>query len=317
MPSFPPSSHPRIDAHQHVFWHGLNADDLVEDMDAHAIGLAWLLTWEIPDSPLNPDRQRFTRMLNPQRVRGDGSHPGIILDDLLAAQSAYPNRFLLGYCPNPELPNAAELFETACEMHGVRICGEWKFRMLIDDPRSLELFRAAGRQGAPVILHLDVPYLPGAEGPAYHPFWYGGTVANLERALIACPETVFIGHAPGFWRAISGDEAKADSAYPKGTVLPGGQVDRLLSDYPNLYADLSAGSALIALKRDQSFTLDFFQRHADRLLFARDYYGGDLLDFLGTLNLTETVQRKVFYENALKLVPPDAVRKKRDIFRLS
>ncbi len=30
--------------------------------------------------------------------------------------------------------------------------------------------------------------------------------------------------------------------YPKGPVTPGGLTDRYLSDYPNLYGDLSAGS---------------------------------------------------------------------------
>ena len=35
-----------IDSHQHVFWHYRNDADLVADMDAHGIDLAWLLTWE-------------------------------------------------------------------------------------------------------------------------------------------------------------------------------------------------------------------------------------------------------------------------------
>ncbi len=173
-----------IDSHQHVFWHGRDDAGLIADMDEHGIDLAWLLTWEIPQFPACAETTQFSRVLNPARARPDGTHPGILLEDLLAARRAHPTRFLVGYCPDPAKPNAPDLFEAACDMHGVRICGEWKFRMLLDDPRSLEIFRAAGRRNAPVVLHLDVPYLGGN----YCEKWYGGTVDNLARALEACPD---------------------------------------------------------------------------------------------------------------------------------
>ncbi|HRJ72782.1 MAG TPA: hypothetical protein PLS03_11195 [Terrimicrobiaceae bacterium] len=173
-----------IDTHQHVFWHGRDDAGLVRDMDDHGIDVAWLLTWEIPRYPASADSARFTPVLNPARARDDGTHPGIVLGDLLMARNRFPGRFVLGYCPDPALPNAPELFEAACAMHGVQVCGEWKFRQLIDDPRSLELFRAAGRCRAPVVLHLDVPYRP-QRGGRYQADWYGGTIENLERALIA------------------------------------------------------------------------------------------------------------------------------------
>jgi len=96
------------------------------------------------------------------------------------------------------LGRAAELFESAYHIHHVRVCGEWKFRMLFDDPRCLELFRKAGELKCPVVLHLDVPYRPDdASGkPAFQRDWYGGAVANLERALKACPDTNFVGTPP-------------------------------------------------------------------------------------------------------------------------
>src|SRR5690606_33409841 len=128
----------------------------------------------------------------------------------------YPDRFVLGYCPNPIHPEATHMFQAAYNIHGVRVCGEWKFRMHFDDPRCLNLFRKAGELGCPVVLHLDVPYQPNEDGQSiYQPSWYGGTVANLERALQACPETNFIGHAPGFWREISGDADQMASSYPE------------------------------------------------------------------------------------------------------
>jgi predicted TIM-barrel fold metal-dependent hydrolase len=291
------------DTHQHVFWQGRDDAGLIADMDAHAIDRAWLLTWEIPRHPPYPETSMYSKVLNPARVRPDGTHPGILLEDLLTAHRNYPGRFVLGYCPDPAMASAAELFETACEMYGVRVCGEWKFRMLIDDPRTLELFRAAGRRKAPVVLHLDVPYLP-PQGGKYASNWYGGTVANLARAVEACPETVFIGHAPGFWRELSADADASADVYSKAAVVRGGKVEQMLERHPNLYADLSAGSALIALKRDVGYTKEFIERFADRLLFARDYYGGELLEFLRLLDLPEAVKEKIFHGNATHLVDP-------------
>jgi hypothetical protein len=202
-----------IDSHQHVFWHNRDDSGLIADMDENKIDVAWLLTWEIPP---HDDEPQYRGVLNPTRVRADGTHPGIVLQDLIIARDRYPKRFVLGYCPYPAHPNAPAAFEAAYHMYGVRVCGEWKFRMLIDDPRCLEVFRVAGQLKCPVVLHLDMPYMLNAETGKqdFQPVWYGGTVGNLERALKACPETIFIGHAPGFWREISGDADESPIHYP-------------------------------------------------------------------------------------------------------
>jgi predicted TIM-barrel fold metal-dependent hydrolase len=288
-----------IDSHQHVFWHGRDAAGLVADMDEQGIDLAWLLSWEIP--PFE-DAPSYHKVLNSLNMRADGTHAGIVLRDLLLTRDRYPERFRVGYCPHPALGDAPKLLESAVQMHGVQICGEWKFRIPFDDPRSLELFYAAGELKLPVVLHLDVPYLMRDGKRTYQPQWYGGTVENLERALQACPDTVFIGHAPGFWREISGDAGGDPSAYPRGPIAPGGKLFRLFDEYSNLYADLSAGSARYALQRDPQHAKQFLTRYADRLLFARDYYGGDLHEFLQTLELDETVADKIYLRNAQKLL---------------
>ena len=289
-----------IDAHQHVFWHDRNDADLIADMDAHGIDQAWLLTWEIPPAEDSPN---YHRVLNPVNMRPDGTHAGITLRDTLEARDNYPDRFVPGYCPHPAVGSAVELFEAAYHIHGVRICGEWKCRMLFDDPRCLELFHKAGELNCPVVLHLDVPYLPDEHGkPQYCPSWYGGTVVNLQRALAACPETHFLGHGPGFWREISGDADTAPAAYPKGPIVPGGRLHDLLEQHANLYLDLSAGSAQFALQRDPEHAKAFLARNADRVLFARDYYGDDLHQFLQTLDLSQDLQDALYFANARKLL---------------
>lgn len=159
----------------------------------------------------------------------------------------------------------------------------------------------------PVVLHLDVPYLfDGRGGHLYRKNWCGGTVDNLERALQACPETIFIGHAPGFWREISGDAATDPAIYPRGSVTKAARLYELFDRYPNLFTDLSAGSALYALKRDPAHAEAFICSFSDRLLFGRDYYGSELMDFLKSLSIPNDKWNKLFHGNAERLVPPDA-----------
>jgi len=291
----------RIDAHQHVFWQQRNDSGLVTDMDEQGVRLAWLLSWDIPRSD---DPPNYHGVLNPEHLREDGSHPGIPLSDLLRARDRFPDRFVVGYCPNPLLPPAPRVLEAAARMHDVRVCGEWKFRVLFDDPRCLELFSAAGALGLPVVLHLDVPYLANPKGgkPVYQPNWYGGTVDNLERALQACPQTIFLGHAPGFWREISDGAGDNPDRYPSGPVVPGGRLQPLLDQYPNLHLDLSAGSALKALERDPQHAVDFLKKYQDRVLFARDDYGGALAQFLATLPLSLDTQEALYFRNAERLL---------------
>jgi len=285
-----------IDAHNHIYYHGLNAEGVLDEMDRFGFDLTWLLTWYLPPSEHIPNSHRT---FNPSNVRPDGTHEGTTLNDLSRACEKYPNRFIAGYCPCPTEGNAAAQFEAAVTMHNVRICGEWSYRTVLDDPRAIELFQTAGSLNAPVVLHIDTPYLNGI----YQEDWYGGEIDTLDRALEKCPHTIFVGHAPGFWRHISGDEKTDPQKYPSGPVTPNGRLFDLLKRHKNLWADLSAGSGLNALKRQDDGGRDFLITYQDRLLFGRDAPGNDLQEYLNTLNLPDDVAEKIYYKNALRLVP--------------
>lgn len=287
-----------IDAHNHIYYHGLNAEGVLEEMDAFGFDVTWLLTWYLPPGEhIKSSHATF----NPCNVRPDGTHAGTTLNDLSRACEKYPNRFVAGYCPCPTEGNAAAQFEAAYHMHNVRICGEWSYRTVLDDPRAIELFQTAGSLQAPVVLHIDTPYLNGV----YQEAWYGGEIDTLDRALEKCPQTIFVGHAPGFWRHISGDEKTDPQPYPSGPVAPHGRLFDLFDRHENLWADLSAGSGLNALKRQEDGGLQFLMTYQDRLLFGRDAPGNDLQDYLKTLNLPDAVADKIYYQNALRLVPLD------------
>ncbi|MDA0336021.1 MAG: amidohydrolase family protein, partial [bacterium] len=130
----------------------------------------------------------------------------------------------------------------------------------------------------------------------------GGGIHAFERAVAACPQTIFIGHAPGFWAHISNDDRHRTESYPDGPVLPGGRVSQMLRTYPNLYADLSAGSGLKAIDRDRQFGHDFLVEFADRLLFGRDYFDSRLMDHLKDLQLPDDVFARITCGNAQRLL---------------
>ncbi|MGD0092913.1 MAG: amidohydrolase family protein [Planctomycetota bacterium] len=282
-----------IDCHQHPNWHGKNGDAIVANMDRAGIDLSWLLTWEVPEAECDPSNWRA---FDPRRS-------GIPLEDVVQLCERHPGRFLPGYAPDPRRPDALERLEAAVEMFGVRVCGELKVRIVLDDPDAVRLFRKCGALKLPVLFHIDVPARSRPTPPA-RDYWYCVDIDRLEAVLKLCPETNFIGHAPGFWRHISGDGYEPEEAYPKTPVTPGGRVPELLAKYPNLYADISAGSGLNALTRPpESQGRRFLIEFQDKVLFGRDFFDNGQFEFLKQQKLPQPVWEKITFKNALRLVP--------------
>ena len=177
--------------------------------------------------------------------------------------------------------------------------------MMYDNPDAIALFRFCGEMGLPVTLHFDNygAQMTGREFPR-RSWWYGGDIDTLERVLKLCPETNFLGHAPGFWCHISADDLGSSQAYPKGPVVPGGRIEQLLEKYPNLYCDCSAGSCLNALKRDPAYTRALMLAHPDKFIYARDYFDNELAQFIDTLELPEALLEQFYHGNAERITPP-------------
>ena len=100
--------------------------------------------------------------------------------------------------------------------------------------------------------------------------------------------------------------------YPKTKVTPGGITDRLLSDYPNMYGDMSAGSGLNSMLRDEDHARDFLKRHQDKLLFgsdcsdrkagSADCLGVKILAAIRRLAPDKKIERKILFGNASRLL---------------
>jgi predicted TIM-barrel fold metal-dependent hydrolase len=281
-----------IDAHNHPNWHGFNAGKILRNMDEQHIDQMWLFSWEVPEDEYSPS---YHAVLPP-------TGRGIPLEDVLAVGREAPDRFVLGYMPHPKRPDAIDRLKAAVEIHGVRVASELKVRLPFDDPDALRLYQYCGEQKLPITIHLDYPIDHGHGNYPRPNWWYGGSLDSLERAIIACPETVFIGHAPGFWAHLSGDDQFDKVAYPDGPIAPGGRVGQMLRQYANLYADLSAGSGLKALQRDADFGRQFLIEFQDRLLFGRDYFDTRLMDFIREQKLPAAAYDKITYQNAQRLL---------------
>jgi predicted TIM-barrel fold metal-dependent hydrolase len=217
--------------------------------------------------------------------------------ECMALAKAHPNEFAFGVTEVPDLDDAAAEVEKYLKL-GAVVIGEQKFGLECDAPQMQKLYALAREYRVPVLMHWQV----GS---------YNHGLDRFHRMLEKFPTVNFIGHAQTWWANI--DKAcdnKPDNLYPTGKVTPGGISDRLLSDYPNMFGDLAAGSGENAFKRDPDHARDFIRRHQDKLLF-----GSDCTDYpghgrcIGAAQLVQVrswapnkaAERKILFENAKKL----------------
>ena len=150
------------------------------------------------------------------------------------------------------MPDAIEEIEKYLKRGAVAI-GELKFAVPCDSPEMQKIYHLAQDYAVPVLMHWQ-----------HGRFNFG--FERFHTMLEKYPKVNFIGHAQTWWANIDKDHNDQTVLYPKGKLTPGGLTDHLLSDYPNMYGDLSAGSGLNALTRDEDHTRGFFTRHQDKLM---------------------------------------------------
>jgi len=282
-PKFPKGRY--FDMHTHLgqTWNStqvLTAEALLRWMDANDIAQAVVLPLINPEASSYPLTTNF--VLSETKPYHDRLIPFCSIDPRTSFRGGHKG-----------LVDMLNLYIEA----GAKGFGEHKPGIPFDDPRNMAIFAASGEAGLPVLFHLDnerntdVPGLPG-----------------LESVLKANPHTIFIGHGPGWWASISGDATQTDlGGYPKGATVPGGAIDHLMENYPNIYGELSAGSGANSISRDLEFGREFLIRRQDRIMFGTDFLspGQDVPQFElfeNQLELPEDVQAKIFRDNARRLL---------------
>ncbi len=275
-----------IDIHTHLgkIMQGkkpLTASTLVKTMDKHGIEKSVVLPIENPEE----------------------THWYYTTEQVLKECKKFPDR-LIPFCnidprrgENKEKMDFQPLIEEYVE-RGCRGFGEILANLKTNDKRLKKIYKICGMLKFPVLLHLQASKI-GIYDPVGLPY--------LEKVLLEFPQTVFIAHGPGFWAEISANvTAKDKNSYPTGKVIEGGKVDYLLSNYPNLYGDLSAPSGYNAISRDVSYAKNFLFKHQKQLLFGTDYLavGQELpiIDFLKNLELPLAAKENIFYKNAMKIL---------------
>jgi uncharacterized protein len=218
-------------------------------------------------------------------------------DTVVALAKAYPKEFFFFANELPDLPETKAVLEKFLKAGAIGI-GEQKFHVACDSKAMQLVADIARDHGVPVLMHFQHNV-------------YNLSFERFHRMLEMYPTVNFIGHAQTWWGNIDKNYNQA-AMYPKGPVTPGGITDRLLSDYPNIYGDLSAGSGLNAFLRDEDHARDFLKRHQDKLV-----YGSDCNDRVGTGTACSGSQqlatvrrlapdaqaiRKMLYVNAIRLL---------------
>jgi len=265
-----------IDIHQHTHYSGRGDEDLV----AHQRKMGVTKTILLPA----------------------GSKHGLEADawgndSVVALAGKYPKEFYFFANELPDIPETRVVIEKYLKAGAIGI-GEQKFEVE-SDSKYIELIATIAREyNVPVLLHFQ-------HGK------YNTGFDRFHKILEKFPKVNFIGHAQTWWGNVDRNHDQT-VMYPKTKITPGGITDRLLSDYPNMYADLSAGSGLNAMLRDEDHAREFIKRHQEKLLYGSDCNdrvgegekcsGSRQLAAIRRLSPSEEATRKILYRNARRVL---------------
>ncbi|NMA95101.1 MAG: amidohydrolase family protein [Clostridiales bacterium] len=231
-------------------------------------------------------------------------------EEVMAIVEKYPENFdwfcnihprMGGNSPDYDL----SYFIAYYKERGAKGLGEVTANFYFDDPFAQNLFFHCQRQQMPIIFHV-APKMGG---------YYGLVdelgLPRLESMLAKFPDLIFIGHSQPFWAEI-GDNVTEENrnGYPKGDGFGEGRIVELMRRYPNLHADLSAGSGYNAVTKDPEFGYDFLEEFSDRLYFGTDICapenkGAEFLNLSSWLDnardrgkISQKAHERISYKNA-------------------
>jgi predicted TIM-barrel fold metal-dependent hydrolase len=272
----PPQPEPIIDIHQHTHYSGRTDAELI----AHQRKMGVARTVLLPAGRLYG------------LDAGCGGNQTVY-----ELARAHPGEFVFFANEVPDLPEARAEIEKYLKLGAIGI-GEQKFRVECDSRHIVGIAELAREYRVPVLLH-------------FQHATYNTSIERFHRILEKFPKVNFIGHAQTWWGNID-KNLDQTILYPKTKVTPGGLTDRLLHDYPNMFGDLSAGSGLNAMLRDEEHARWFLERHQDKLLYGSDCddrigagekcSGSQALATIRRLAPNKRVERKILYRNAARVL---------------
>jgi len=284
------TAEPIIDIHQHTSYHGRNIPQLLAHQKAMGVTHTILL-------PAGSSVKRASTGNGKDNGLGGVGAGGN--DTVFALARQYPKEYSFGANEVTDLPEAAAEISKYIEL-GAIIIGEQKFGVECDSKESQILYALAAERKVPILMHFQ----HGTYNRGYE---------RLGTMLEKFPQTIFIGHAQTVWANIDKNHTDQKVLYPTGKVTAGGLTDKYLADYPNMFADMSAGSGLNALTRDEDHTRGFLDRHQDKILYGSDCadptgsgpgcQGAKTIAAIRKLAPNKEAERKILYGNAKKMFP--------------
>jgi len=229
-----------IDIHVHIRWLGFSIDDVLQYMRTDRIDKCVLLS------------------LLPSRDNRGVTSVSALNWQVYSEFLRYPDRLIPFFMIDPRDNDIKIQMERYAEM-GFKGFGEHKTEDVpFDSPGCQEIYEMCKKFDLPVLFHIGRGGFPESD------------MGAVEEMIKKYDEVVFIAHSMGWWKQISKEWCMSQHS-PTGKVVPGGNVDRMLSQYSNLYADISTSEGLRALARDPDFTEGFLERHQKKLVFGTDF----------------------------------------------
>jgi predicted TIM-barrel fold metal-dependent hydrolase len=278
---------PIVDIHQHLGYSGRSDDALLAHQ--RAIGATTTILLPAGRPVTRPSTHGGTANGLQARALGNAACRRFAM--------AHRQAFRFGANEVPDIDGATQEIERYLQ-RGAILIAEQKFGVECDAPSMQRIYAIARAHGVPVLMHWQFQM-------------YNHGFERFHTMLEKYPRVTFLGHAQTWWANVDGNHRDQSVLYPKGPIAPGGLTDRYLSDYPNMYGDLSAGSGLNALTRDEEFTKDFLSRHQDKLVFGSDCsdadgggpkcQGAQTIAAIRRLAASKAIERKLLYENAKRI----------------
>jgi predicted TIM-barrel fold metal-dependent hydrolase len=195
-------------------------------------------------------------------------------------------------------------------------------RVPVDDPVLNPIFETCARLGIPVLIHVGDP------APFFEP------VDRFNERWLELTTLPNRRHPPPpTFEQLNGERDRLIARHPKVNFIVAhlgwhgndlGRLGGLLDKYPNFYTEV--GAVLAELGRQPFTAREFMTRYQDRVLFGKDSYAPDEYPYywrvfetrdeyfeyyrrrhafwrLYGLDLPDEVLKKVYYKNALRLIP--------------
>jgi predicted TIM-barrel fold metal-dependent hydrolase len=207
---------------------------------------------------------------------------------------------------------------------GLRVKRTDGTRLHLDDPELDPIWETCARLGVPVLMHTAEP------APFFDPIDYGNE-RWLEEALY--PERRYQDAQFPRFEELLAERDRVFARHPRTIFIAAhmayhgsdlGRMARLLDRLPNVHADVAA--VLAELGRQPRAAHDFLVKYQDRILFGKDSFQPDEFPYywrtfetadeyfdyyrdyhafwkLYGLALADDVLKKLYYGNALRLVP--------------